>query len=103
MVKTQLENDLKNVISELDYQATDIVVSISKNPAFGDYSTNVALQLAKQKSGKSKQSPEAIAKKILSNLGNLSYLEKAEVAGGGFINFHLKTPLLHFHHLGDIL
>ncbi len=94
MVKTQLENDLKNVISELDYQATDIVVSISKNPAFGDYSTNVALQLAKQKSGKSKQSPEAIAKKILSNLGNLSYLEKAEVAGGGFINFHLKTTAL---------
>ena len=81
-------------MEELGYQGVDIVLSIPKNPEFGDYTTNLALQLAKSKPVKGKQSSEMIAREIISHLGNLSYLEKIEVAGGGFINFFIKPDVL---------
>lgn len=86
--------DLKKAVENLGYPTTDIVLSISKNPSFGDYSTNIALQLAKQKSVISHQSSEVIAKKILEKFGKPEYLEKAEIAGGGFINFFIKDETL---------
>ncbi|TSC86358.1 MAG: arginyl-tRNA synthetase [Microgenomates group bacterium Gr01-1014_7] len=90
MLKQKILEDLKRVVSDLGYPSGDIVLSISKNPTFGDYSTNLALQLAKLTQGSNKQTPKEIAKKIVNKLGGLSYLEKAEVAGGGFINFFVK-------------
>ena len=101
MLKKKLVEDLKKAVEELlpeegrvAYPTTDIVCDISKNPQFGDYSTNIALQLAKLKGAKDKQSPTEIANEIVSHLGNLSYLEKVEVAGGGFINFFIKDEEL---------
>lgn len=90
MVRDQILTDLKTAVKKLGYPSDDIVLSIPKNSSFGDYSTNLALQLAKQPSAISHQSSEEIANKIISNLGDLSYLEKAEVAGSGFINFFIK-------------
>jgi arginyl-tRNA synthetase len=100
MVKQQLEKDLKKAVEELGYDSSDTLLSISPNPDFGDYSTNGALQLAKQKSEKGKQpaspsakrgeSPQEIAKEILEKLGKPEYLEKTEIAGPGFINFFIK-------------
>ncbi len=94
MLKQQLESDLKEVINALGYQSTDIVCDIPKNSDFGDYTTNIALQLAKQNSTNGKQSPQEIANNILEKLGPREYLEKAEVAGAGFINFFLKNEFL---------
>ncbi|MBI4035416.1 arginine--tRNA ligase [Candidatus Daviesbacteria bacterium] len=94
MIKQQILEDLKNVIRDLGFTDSDIVVSISKNPVFGDYSTNVALQLAKLEGSKGKQSPTEIANEILQNLGKPEYLEHAEIAGGGFINFFIKAESL---------
>jgi len=94
MVKDLLEQDLKKVISNLGFESSDMVLSISQNKSFGDYSTNIALQLAKQKSGESKQSPMDIANKILEKLENPDYLEKAEIAGPGFLNFFIKPEIL---------
>lgn len=94
MVKDQILADLKKVVRNLGYPSTDIFLSISKNPQFGDYSTNIALQLAKQKTSPDKQSPQEIANEILSHLSYLSYLEKVEVAGKGFINFFIKNEIL---------
>lgn len=100
MLKQKIVDDLKKVIKDLGYQATDIVCSTSY---FGDYSTNVALQLAKHhiKDIKQPTAPSAkrgetatdIAHKIASNLSGLSYLEKVEVAGPGFINFYIKKEI----------
>lgn len=90
MIKQQLEDDLKKAVGDLGYPATDIVCSIPKNSGFGDYSSNIALQLAKQLSAISHQSSEQIANKIKNNLGNLSYLSHLEIKGGGFINFFIK-------------
>ncbi|MBI2020453.1 arginine--tRNA ligase [Candidatus Daviesbacteria bacterium] len=94
MVKNLILADLKKAIESLRYPKTDIVCNSSKNPQFGDYSTNLALQLAKLKLPSGKQSPKDFANKILSKFGTPDYLDKAEVAGEGFINFFIKIESL---------
>lgn len=94
MLKKQILEDLKKVTGDLGYPTDDIVLSIPKNSAFGDYATNMALQIAKLESAKGKQSPTEIANKIMDRLQvtgySKNYLEKIQVAGGGFINFYIK-------------
>jgi arginyl-tRNA synthetase len=58
-------------------QATD--------PRFGDYQTNAALVLGKQRG----ESPRAVAEKILQHLNVADLCESPTVAGAGFINFTL--------------
>lgn len=94
MLKKQLEKDLKNLIQKLGYKLTDPLLHISKNPQFGDYSSNVALQLAKQKPLNVKHSALEIANNLVKKLQEIDYLEKVEVAGPGFINFYIKLPNL---------
>lgn len=94
MLRQKILKDLQSVVKQLSFPATDIVCTIPKKSSFGDYSTNLALQLAKLEKGNSKQSPNEIAKRVLSNLGDLSYLSKIEIAGGGFINFFIKDEEL---------
>ncbi len=104
MLKQQVLEDLKEVVKDLGFPTTDIVISIPKNSTFGDYTTNLALQLAKLEGAKGKQpasqsakrgeSPVEIAKQIVSHLGDISYLSKIEVAGSGFINFFIKDKEL---------
>lgn len=98
MLKQQILEGLTKAVKGLGFPTTDIVVSIPQNSNFGDYSTNLALQLAKLKEGKSKRSPMEIAKEIVTRVKSLEsskkHLEKAEVAGGGFINFFIKDESL---------
>ncbi len=94
MLKKQILEDLKRAVKDLGFPTTDIILSIPKNLSFGDYTTNLALQLAKLEEGKGKQSPLVIANEILEKLGKPDYLERAEVAGGGFINFFIKDKEL---------
>lgn len=97
MIKQQIQEMIKRSVAELGYHLDDIVCDISENPSFGDYSTNVALQLAKLKQIVGKQTSTEIAKELIShlrNLGDLSYLDKIEVAGNGFINFFVKPGVL---------
>lgn len=94
MVRQRILEDLKKVIESMGYDPADIVCTISKNPGFGDYSTNVALQLAKQKPLNDKQTPTEIANQILQKFGKADYLEKTEVAGGGFINLFISDEEL---------
>ncbi len=94
MLKRQLENDLKDIIQKLGYRGVDIVCDIPRNHDFGDYSSNIALQLAKGISDTSHQSPDKIANQILKKVKDLEYIEKAEVAGAGFLNFWIKPETL---------
>lgn len=94
MVKKQLAEDLKKAVKDLDYQSSDVVLSISQNVLFGDYTSNIALQLAKQKSEDGKQSSIEIAKKISEKLESLNYLSKVEIKGPGFLNFFIKPEVL---------
>ncbi len=94
MLRKKILEDLKKAVKDLGFGRADIVCTIPQNEAFGDYTTNLALQLAKQKSTINYQSSEEIAKKILEKFGLPDYLEKAEVAGGSFINFFIKKEEL---------
>lgn len=94
MLKQQILKDLKQTAKKLGFPADDIVVSIPQNPAFGDYTTNLALQLAKLKPAKGKQTSQEIANALLEKMREPDYLEKAETAGGGFINFFIKDEIL---------
>jgi len=71
---------------------SDVKINLER-PAdfkFGDYSTSIALSLAKTASKK----PIDLAKEILAGLGEIKYIEKIEIAGAGFINFYLKREYL---------
>ena len=63
-------------------QATD--------PRFGDYQTNVALVLGKQRG----ENPRALAEKIAAHLNVEDLCESPGVAGAGFINFTLRPDLI---------
>src|SRR5438552_10897777 len=63
-------------------QATD--------PRFGDYQTNVALVLGKQRG----ENPPALAEKILTHLDVDDVCELPAVAGAGFINFTLRPDAI---------
>lgn len=94
MLKKIIADDLKKAVEQAGYPAGDIVLSISKNPIHGDYTTNVALQLAKQQVANSHQSADEIANKILQKFGKPDYLQKVEIAGNGFINFFISDKNL---------
>ncbi len=59
-------------------------------PQFGDYTTNVAMQLAKPLG----QNPRAIAEKIAEKLSEDGEYQSVEVAGPGFLNITLKPSAL---------
>lgn len=94
MIKLRLKQDIRDALEKLGYEVSDLVLSSSQNSELGDYSTNITLQLAKQKSPKNQQSPLEIAKAILDQLGNPDYLTRFEVAGPGFLNFWIKSQFL---------
>src|SRR4029077_1906939 len=57
-----------------------------KDPAHGDYSTNVALQ--------SGQSPREFAQALAERVVELPSVERAEVAGPGFLNLWVSDAFL---------
>lgn len=63
----------------------------SRQDAHGDFSTNVALKLAKPL----KLSPGKLAQLICEHIPASARLHKVEVAGAGFINFFTATADLH--------
>ena len=65
---------------------------------FGDYQTNAAMVLAKQRG----ENPRELAQKILANLEVDLVAEKPTVAGPGFINFTLRAEAVA-EHAGQLL
>lgn len=82
-----MDTKISEIVRELFNIETSVVLS-RPEPQFGDYATNVALQLAK-KVGKN---PREIAEQIADELKN--DLVEASVAGPGFINIRLSAKSL---------
>lgn len=69
----------------------DAEVNLSRpDPRFGDYATNVALQIAKQVG----KNPRDIAEEIATKLREAGEFEKVEIAGPGFINLTISAEKL---------
>src|SRR3990167_11420588 len=91
MYKARIEKLLVKAVVDLGFvKPTDTVLSIPEKSQFGDYSSNVALQLSKQEHKNSYQKPMEIANAIIESLGHPKFLERVEVAGPGFLNFFIK-------------
>ena len=89
-----LKQAIKEVVKEnCEVEADDnmVMVETPKDSSNGDYSTNIAMRLAKTLH----RNPQQIAATIVEGLKNkLNNLEKVEIAGPGFINFWIKRASL---------
>jgi len=88
-MQNTIKNLIKDALQNLSIEASDIVVEHPEDFKNGDYSTNVALVVAKSL----KTNPKELAKNIVTEILRLNLdknIEKVEVAGAGFINFHLS-------------
>jgi len=65
--------------------AIEIHLERPKQASHGDFASNLAMQLARTQ----KENPRKLAERLLHELPRSSWVEKAEVAGAGFINFTL--------------
>src|SRR6266487_2715816 len=65
-------------------------LTAATDPRFGDYQTNAALLLAKQRG----ENPKTVADKILPQLDVGEWCETPTVAGAGFINFKLRAEAI---------
>ena len=91
-MKDQLQDLLKKCIQDLinegliNEMPPKVRLDHTKDKSHGDYATNIALMLAKQ----AKTSPLELAKIIVNQLEDASFIKKTEIAGPGFINFFLS-------------
>src|SRR5690606_6602068 len=75
-----------------------IVLEVPKDKSHGDLATNLAMQLTKI----ARRNPRQIAELLLEHLDkSRAWIEAAEVAGPGFINFRLDKRFLH-RVIGDV-
>jgi len=83
-----LRDKLREAIGKCGWEIRkDIELTIPRDSSWGDLSTNVAFTLASQVG----DNPRRIAEKILNKLSySPQQVERAEVAGPGFINFTLS-------------
>ena len=88
VMKKELENLINQVIKELSLAESSFSVEHPNDLSHGDYSTNVAMVLAKETKKNPKELAEVIKDKLLEYKSE--NIEKIEVAGAGFINFHLS-------------
>lgn len=88
-MKDELEAVLRDVVQ--DVYGQDVAIELTRpEPQFGDYATNVALQLAK----KVGQNPREIAEKLAAQLRAEPALAEVTVAGPGFLNLRLQDKAL---------
>jgi len=77
---------------------TDVVLERPSDAAHGDYATNVAMRLA----GVRRQPPRSIAEELAEQATALPQVERAEIAGPGFVNLWL-TRAWYRDALGELL
>ena len=87
-IKESLKLNIQQALKSLnvDLALDQIIIENSKDPAHGDFASNVAMKSSRF-FGKA---PREVAELIVSKL-DLSNIEKIEIAGPGFINFFMKN------------
>jgi arginyl-tRNA synthetase len=81
----QTENKLPKI------EIKPILIERTRDPKFGDFSSNIAMALAKEAGLK----PRALAELITNNLSSPENIDTIEIAGPGFINFYLTDSALN--------
>ncbi|HEY6644550.1 MAG TPA: arginine--tRNA ligase [Povalibacter sp.] len=92
-MKYQIEQLLQAALATLppDILPVDITPTIeverTRDASHGDFATNLALQLAKP----ARKNPRQLAQALVDALPSSDLIAKTEIAGPGFINFHLSS------------
>jgi arginyl-tRNA synthetase len=92
-----MKRELEAAIAEAtkDLFATNVVVELTRpDEKFGDYATNVALQLAQKLGKKPREVAEDLIKKLKANEIFIKLVANMSIAGPGFINFSLNNAAL---------
>lgn len=80
--------ELRPLIGELVLEAT---IERTRDAAHGDFASNLAMRLAKPASRK----PRELAEAVVAQMPESELLDRVEIAGPGFINFHLVDRAFH--------
>ena len=91
-LKSLLHNNIDSILKDLYYPKVKFSIIPSKDPKFGDLSSNIALLLTKDL----KKGPLDICKIILKELSNknLKPISQITITKPGFINFKIKNSFL---------
>jgi arginyl-tRNA synthetase len=87
--QTLLARKLTDALAKLDLPNVGELTPAT-DPRFGDYQTNAALILGKQRG----ENPRELAAKIAEQIGAGDLCEPPTVAGAGFINFKLRSDAI---------
>lgn len=98
-IVTEIQDQIKEEIKQAVIKAglaeeaaiPGVILELPKDKTHGDYSTNMAMQLARI----AKKAPRTIAEEIINHFDtSKASIEKIEIAGPGFINFYLNNGYL---------
>src|SRR3989344_5076671 len=106
-IKEEIRKLIEKAIKSFGSYDGPVLVETPKEKTHGDYSTNIALALAKKLNKNPIEVAGGLVKelssKVLKNIG----IEKVEVAGPGFINFYLSKKFfvenLKEFHIGHLM
>ena len=97
-MKTLIANILEGALAQTpavaEPAATLSIVSTierTRDISHGDFASNIAMRLAKA-AGKN---PRELAAQIVAGIGENAAVDKIDIAGPGFINFHLSARAFH--------
>jgi len=94
-VKNRLKEEIEAAVIKASLATTEelpqVVLETPKDKAHGDFSTNMAMQLARV----AKKAPRMIAEELIAAFDqSKASIQKVEIAGPGFINFYMDNSYL---------
>ena len=90
MPKQAIEQALSDALQSVGVVDPRVHLEYPAELEHGDYASGAAMQYAKQIG----MTPRALAEKLVATMGAIDVVEKTEIAGRGFINFHLAPAAL---------
>ena len=93
MIHRFLEQRLQETVRAIfpEAQTESLLVRPCPDPKFGDYQTNALMSVAKER----KMNPRQLASDVLAKLDVTEWCNKVEIAGPGFLNFHVRTSAIN--------
>ena len=80
--------ELADAVGDLSIEST---IERTRDASHGDFASNIAMRLAKP-AGKN---PRELAAMLVEQIGRSDQIDKVDIAGPGFINFHLSAAAFH--------
>lgn len=91
LIKEEIQAAVLKAELVTEEQIPNVVLESPKDKTNGDFSTNMAMQLARV----AKKAPRMIAEELVANFDKAkASIEKIEIAGPGFINFYMDNSYL---------